>query len=324
MEKREKIIILILIGMIMVVFSLIILLLIQISVPKPFCGNGICEMTESQQTCPEDCGYPPEKESICGDGICEKLENEINCPADCGIETTECGDGVCEIPETRENCPEDCKIIQWVLDYKEARVSRGIPSNYILRTEHFDYNARNINEIVNRIREDASSAEDAVKRTAREVDDRLDYTKLSGYDCMTTPASEVLARGYGLCSTMSKVNIAVLRGMGIAARPVVGCMNIESFCRPLAIIPGVPLPKINPIRMEGGRGIVDGGLHAWVEVWLPEKGWVLLESTTGIVYQNPLCVKYNIKVLDPKKMTDFCWVSGLDYIRSCKDNSLFD
>lgn len=320
MKKREKTILIILISLAMY-FILIFLIIIQL-IPKPICGNGICEFRESR-TCPEDCGYPPESKSICGDGVCEKLENEINCPVDCGIETTECGDGVCEIPETMENCPSDCKIVQWVLDYRKEMVNNGIPINYLQRTEHFDYEARNIREVINEIREDSSSAEDAVKRTAREIYSRITYTILPGEDCMVTTASEVLAREYGLCSTMSKVNIAVLRGMGIASRPVTGCASIVGSCTLLAIIPG-NLPKINPIRMKGDRGIVGGGLHAWVEVWLPEKGWVLLESTSGRVYENPFCVKYNIKILNPQTMNDFCWVRGLNYINSCEDESLFN
>ena len=308
----------------MVIVLIIFLVIIRLNYLNQYCGNGVCEITESRQTCPEDCGYPPEEESECGDGVCEKLENEFNCQTDCGIETTECGDGVCEIPETIGNCPDDCEIVQWVLDYREDMISNGIPINYLVETVHFDYNARNIRDVVNKIREDASSAEDAVKRTAREVYQRVSYVILPGSDCEKYTASEVLARGYGLCSTMSKVNIAILRGMGIAARPVAGCVSIKNFCKPLSIIPGVPLPKVNPIRMEGDRGVVGGGLHAWVEVWLPEKGWVLLESTSGVVYENSLCVKYDIKVLNPTTMSDFCWVKGLDYINSCKDESLFD
>ena len=285
---------------------------------KPICGNNICENNE-YQTCPSDCDFPIE-ESNCGDGICEGAETKTNCPYDCGTNIPVCGDGVCEYPETIE-C-SDCKIVQWVLDYKQDMVNNGIPNNYLQATEDFDYYSENIQEMVNRIREDAYSAEDAVKRTVREVYIKVDYVILSGEDCMVTSASEVLERGFGLCSTMSKVNIAVLRGMGIAARPVTGCLSINNFCRPLSIL-GTNLPKQNEIRMEDGKGITGGGLHAWVEVWLPNKGWVLVESTNGMVYQNTLCVKYDIKELNPTQMSNFCWISGNDYINSCKDESLF-
>ncbi len=52
------------------------------------CGDGTCDLDESCQTCPQDCGEcPPEWE--CGDGTCDSNETCSNCPADCG----ECDDG---------------------------------------------------------------------------------------------------------------------------------------------------------------------------------------------------------------------------------------
>lgn len=321
--ERRKIIILILVVMIIVVLNLIFLLVIQMITPQSVCGNGICERDESWQTCPEDCEIPAGEEAICGDGVCEKEENRINCPSDCGPQHTFCGDGVCEMPETIENCPEDCIVISWLKDYASQRIRAGISNRYLEETNHFDYSSRNIMELVYDIGYNTGSAEEAVKRTAREVYLRVDYVAdLSIWDCTSNSASEVLAREYGLCSTMSKVNVAILRGMGIAARPVVGCGSNLGSCHLLTILPGVELPKINPIRIEDGIGVRGGGLHAWVEVWLPEEGWVLLESTNGRVYEDPKCTSYDIE-LYPTTIKYLCASYDLDYINACEDESLF-
>ena len=322
-KKRRRIIIVVVsLVLVSIILSFLVIALIE---SKPLCGNGRCDIIENWKTCPIDCKRPPGAiwKIVCDDGICEYPEDRTTCPADCGIQTTECGDGICEVPEDRTNCLEDCEISAWSVDYKKEMIANGIPNNYLQRTVDFDYDARNIQELIYEIRSNSISAKGAVKRTAREVYSRIEYVLLPGMDCITNTASEVLAREYGLCSTMSKVNIAILRGMGIAARPVVGCASIFNFCKPLTILPGDPLPKIGKIRMEGDGAIVGGGLHAWVEVWLPEEGWVLLESTNGIVYENPRCTRYDTLTLDPP-MRNFCMVYDRSYIASCKDDSLFE
>lgn len=61
------------------------------------CGNGTCDGSESNATCPNDC-------PICGDGICSAGEDPYNCPSDC---QTICGNGICEQDEY-STCPYDC------------------------------------------------------------------------------------------------------------------------------------------------------------------------------------------------------------------------
>ncbi len=59
------------------------------------CGNGICDVDETWETCPEDC--------TCGNGVCDEGETWETCPEDCT-----CGNGICEVSETPETCPVDC------------------------------------------------------------------------------------------------------------------------------------------------------------------------------------------------------------------------
>jgi formylglycine-generating enzyme required for sulfatase activity len=59
------------------------------------CGDGVCDDTDSNDSCPKDC-------PVCGDGFCdpEHAEDECACPADCGdpCQGMECGESVCGIP----------------------------------------------------------------------------------------------------------------------------------------------------------------------------------------------------------------------------------
>ena len=87
----------------------------DVDLPAP-CGDGVCEASEDEDKCPEDCA------SYCGNGACEgdevcaASECEADapcttCPQDC---CPVCGDGICEFPEAGEMgveiaCPEDCE-----------------------------------------------------------------------------------------------------------------------------------------------------------------------------------------------------------------------
>ena len=66
------------------------------------CGDGICDYTEDETICPEDCA------AVCGDGWCDWEENETSCPEDC---TSVCGDYWCDWDENETSCPEDCAVV---------------------------------------------------------------------------------------------------------------------------------------------------------------------------------------------------------------------
>ena len=86
------------------------------------CGDGVCDSAEGEDyiNCPSDCTKPIE----CGDGKCELEETEENCPADCKDEPY-CGDGVCDpLTESCVNCPQDCDICKLCIVNSEC-----IPAN---------------------------------------------------------------------------------------------------------------------------------------------------------------------------------------------------
>ena len=85
------------------------------------CGNGLCNLSEDAQTCPQDCAPT----SVCGNGQCETDETSTSCPSDCGGGSTcvcgwdcppgtpgcngYCGDGQCNLAtENSTTCAADC------------------------------------------------------------------------------------------------------------------------------------------------------------------------------------------------------------------------
>jgi hypothetical protein len=74
----------------------------------PRCGDGACNGTETQASCPGDCGSP----ETCGNGVCSAVagENCSNCPGDCTVGCNSCGDGICgnSPGEACDACIPDC------------------------------------------------------------------------------------------------------------------------------------------------------------------------------------------------------------------------
>lgn len=94
-----------------------------------FCGDGMCNGSESQSTCCTDCGCPAGKScqggscidpSSCGDAVCNGNETQNTCCIDCGCPAGQmcqgnscvanifCGDAVCNGSETQSTCCTDC------------------------------------------------------------------------------------------------------------------------------------------------------------------------------------------------------------------------
>ena len=71
-----------------------------------WCGNGICELGETQTICPYDCGSGYQ---VCGNGHCDPLMSETmaTCPLDCASQL--CGNGFCDFAygENTITC-QDC------------------------------------------------------------------------------------------------------------------------------------------------------------------------------------------------------------------------
>jgi transglutaminase-like putative cysteine protease len=78
-----------------------------------------------------------------------------------------------------------------------------------------------------------------------------------------TPLSEVLEHRHGVCQDFAHLALAGLRGLGLAARYVSGYLE-----------------TIPPEGME--RQLGADATHAWISVWLPDRGWFDFDPTNGI------------------------------------------
>jgi len=82
---------------------------------EPFCGDALCNGTETQCTCPEDCGAPPSTETgMCTDGVDNDCDlfvdcDDSDCTSDPACDTGPvCGNGTCESGEDCNSCSADC------------------------------------------------------------------------------------------------------------------------------------------------------------------------------------------------------------------------
>jgi len=208
--------------------------------------------------------------------------------------TNYCGDNICQ---PYENCREDCgelnsSIITFT-EYEVLRTLHQIPNKYLEETEWYDYSAVNIQELKTQLKKD--TPENTVKAVIKYVSNNVEYNDnwLSPQglyeDCLNTPASEIISRQKGICSTMSKVDISLLRSMGIASRMVSGCYELKGGCIEYLTI---PQQKEFKYLKADEVWVTTGYLHAWVEVWLPDRGWVLVESTAGRLFPDS-CLNYD-------------------------------
>ena len=188
--------------------------------------------------------------------------------------------------------------------YESARKLAGISDDYLKETTDYDYSniylgtwssPGNQNFIKNF---KTTSPKDWVKSVVQYVYSNVDYDtkyQTSSY-CYNTPASKVLVNGKGVCNTMARATVAMLRGSGIAARAVTGCVRTTLSCSPLLVEElqksDRKLPIINDGILDNGRYITGGGDHTWVEAWLPNYGWIIVESTAGVIFTDS-CVDYN-------------------------------
>jgi len=154
--------------------------------------------------------------------------------------------------------------------------------------------------------------------------------------CYDGTAPTILASGKGQCDTQSIVLISLLRKMGIAAKPVGGCIVPNPECRIQTIFFGAlqgagQAPKftgldgVDSAKTEFSRGDEKsrtGGLHAWVVAWIPDEGWVTLEATSGKI-ANIRCYYYHVELYpEDGNKDDICVSKSWHYSMACANNNL--
>jgi len=205
----------------------------------------------------------------------------------------------------------------WLEEYSKT-LTPGM-SHYLRETSLYDYSSPEIQEIVNKIKLESKSVEDAVKLTLDYVYFNVNYNwGESDSVCYSSSASTILTKKSGQCDTMSRVNIAILRGLGIAARPEGGCLAFDQSCIQTYSILGLRKPVIQKIVETNGIASRQGGLHAWLEVYIPSKGgWVDAESTSGTLIDEDDCLLF-VHELYPVNVIEECVSTDISFINMCK------
>ncbi len=78
---------------------------------------------------------------------------------------------------------------------------------------------------------------------------------------------QTLAGRHGSCRDIAFAFMAILRRLGFAARFVSGYL----------------LQDAGPMWLGPEDEVLESGLHAWVEVWLPGAGWIGFDPTSGLL-----------------------------------------
>ena len=97
-----------------------------------------------------------------------------------------------------------------------------------------------------------------VRQIMSDVFTRFEYAPQSTR--VDSPIDDALSDRKGVCQDFAHIMIALVRQLGIPCRYVSGYL----------------------FQPAESTGSLDGATHAWVEVWLPELGWVGLDPTHDI------------------------------------------
>lgn len=154
---------------------------------------------------------------------------------------------------TLQNPLVTSRLSDWELLRQE--VSRQLYLLDLCRPENIAA-ADKIASIVHDLRHSRDTPAIFIQRCSEYIFDHFTYQK--GITTVETTLDEILEHQMGVCQDFAHVLLQILRTEGMPARYVSGyiCPN-----------------------KDGARGA--GATHAWVEVWLPESGWVGIDPTNN-------------------------------------------
>ncbi len=124
-----------------------------------------------------------------------------------------------------------------------------------------------LRDLAARLSEGADPAE-RVRRTLEYLGNRCQYSLKVGAFRSTDPVGEfVFDKRKGYCEYFASAGAVLLRLQGVPARYVVGF-------------------SVRPSNFSGGHYVVrDGDAHAWVEAYLPDRGWVEVDPTPASQFE---------------------------------------
>jgi transglutaminase-like putative cysteine protease len=196
-------------------------------------------------------------------------------------------------------------MTQWQVNYQTMATAQlqGYEEK-VQNTPYYDFDNPAIAEVAEHIALASTDEHDAIQGALSYVISNVRYDSdednAGNNACFSATAPSILARGTGQCDTQSIVVIALLRKMGIAAKPVGGCIAKDTESCALQSIFQFKEPKHTERKNETGPIYSRGafrpyGLHAFVTAWTTDNGWIVLESTSGTI-ANTKCYKYHVEL----------------------------
>lgn len=223
---------------------------------------------------------------------------------------------------------------EWQAGYiMSAELSLPNYADLIANTEYYDYDHQSIIQAAEYISSLSETPKEAVVNTLEYVYQNTRYVSNEpDSECYDGTAPIILAKGQGQCDTQSILVVSILRRLGIASQPVGGCILTNDKCRLTSLFlksfkgfrepQFSQLPVLDPYVKEYSRGQTFSGLHAWASAWLPEDGWIVLDSTTGQI-GNTECYYYHVEIFpENDEKEDICISKNWNYAQSCKVGNL--
>lgn len=199
----------------------------------------------------------------------------------------------------------------WQEQYRQELIKNNIDLQYTTAQRTIDYLTPELQSVIDDM--DATGPEDLLKKATRYVLSRIKYASagITPSYCFSETATSAYLSESGDCVSMAKLGTALLRGQGIAVRTVGGCVKFDGSCSPLMGV--IPIPIEKAVIFDGKKR---GFLHEWTEVWIPNKGWVLVDFTNGAIYEKG-CKDYIIYAYDEANYKDICVIEDDEFNKKC-------
>lgn len=199
-------------------------------------------------------------------------------------------------------------------DISEEVAKQGY-EEFLIEEIDFDYSDPQIQELARTIKSNTATPYEAVKTTASYVYNNIRYSsKVSISYCYEETASSALEARSGDCVSMVRANVAILRAMGIPARSNGGCLKSSQRCSPLFAVAPLIDAKVTPMTEDDFKK--RGFLHEWAEIWVPTQGWLILEATSGQLFEKN-CAAYINYAYDSNQY-DRCIISSREFWSLCR------
>lgn len=236
---------------------------------------------------------------------------------------------------------------KWLEDYSVFVSQENISREWLAETPYYDYSSPMIQEKIRQLLSMSDGPMEYISNAAELVFIEIDYNyAATDFECASGIASRNFEIGKGDCTEQGMSLIALLRGAGIPARAVGGCLykDKSAKCNIFAAIP-FKQPRYTEITQEDidkgifsrkqGVGSRKGGLHLFIEVFIPinytgdsmildesrltkNGAWIVVEPTTGEIVDEDSCYLYDEELIVPDDRKDiFCTSKNISYALFC-------